>query len=137
MTFKPNAKLDAALSALCGSAPERPITVILGGYDKKIPFGPLADAVLGRDLVVRAVLNGATADAIDEALRTHPLYEKRIADGSFGVLRRPSFEDAVLAAAREAKPGETVILSPACASFDQFENFEERGKRFKEIVKGL
>ena len=130
-------RTDAALSALCGSAPERPITVILGGYDKKIPFGPLADAVLGRDLVVRAVLNGATADAIDEALRTHPLYEKRIADGSFGVLRRPSFEDAVLAAAREAKPGETVILSPACASFDQFENFEERGKRFKEIVKGL
>ena len=130
-------RMDAALSALCGSAPERPITVILGGYDKKIPFGPLADAVLGRDLVVRAVLNGATADAIDEALRTHPLYEKRIADGSFGVLRRPSFEDAVLAAAREAKPGETVILSPACASFDQFENFEERGKRFKEIVKEL
>ena len=130
-------RTDAALSALCGSAPDRPVTVILGGYDKKIPFGPLADAVLGRDLVVRAVLNGATADAIDEALRAHPLYEKRIADGSFEVLREPSFGDAVLAAAREAKEGETVILSPACASFDQFENFEERGKRFKEIVTGL
>ena len=130
-------RTDAALAALCGSAPGRPITVILGGYDKKIPFSPLAEAVLGRELVVRAVLNGATADAIEEALRSHPLYEKRVRDGAFTVLRAPSFDDAVLTAAREAKDGETVILSPACASFDQFENFEERGKRFKKIVTEL
>ncbi|MBR3424162.1 MAG: UDP-N-acetylmuramoyl-L-alanine--D-glutamate ligase [Clostridia bacterium] len=130
-------RTDAALSALCGSAPDRPITVILGGYDKKIPFEPLADAVLGRGLVVRAVLNGATAGAIEDALRRHPLFEKRVRDGSFEIQRVPSFESAVLTAAREAKAGETVILSPACASFDQFENFEERGKRFKEIVTGL
>ena len=130
-------RTDAALSALCGTAPDRPITVILGGYDKKIPFGPLARAVLERDLVRRAVLNGATAEAIFDALRNHPFYKKRITEGSFEIICEPSLEEAVLAAAKEAKAGETVLLSPACASFDQFENFEERGKRFKEIVKGL
>ena len=129
-------RTDAALSALCVTA-RRPITVILGGYDKNIPFAPLADAVLGRDLVRRAVLNGATADAIDEALRDNPLFKKRVADGSFELLRAPSFDEAVLTASQAAEAGDTVLLSPACASFDQFENFEERGKRFKEIVRGL
>jgi UDP-N-acetylmuramoylalanine--D-glutamate ligase len=46
-------------------------------------------------------------------------------------------EAAVSSAAREAKAGETVLLAPACASFDQFENFEHRGRVFKDLVRGL
>ncbi|MGH2976652.1 MAG: UDP-N-acetylmuramoyl-L-alanine--D-glutamate ligase, partial [Solirubrobacterales bacterium] len=47
------------------------------------------------------------------------------------------FEDAVRSAAAAAHPGETVLLSPACASFDAFENYEARGERFRQIVAGL
>ena len=48
-----------------------------------------------------------------------------------------TLEDAVLAAARDARPGETVLLSPGCASFDQFVSYAERGDKFADIVKGL
>ena len=130
-------RTDAALSALCDTAPERKIVVICGGYDKKIPFGPLADAILSRENVKAVVLNGATADAIEEALRDHPLYGGRIKEGSFALTRADSFGDAVPAAAAAASAGDTVLLSPACASFDQFANFEERGRRFKEIVRAM
>ncbi len=130
-------RTDAALSALVSTAPERRIVVICGGYDKKIPFGPLAEAILGRENVRAAVLNGATADAIERALMEHPLYEKRIKEESFVLTRADSFDEAVSAAAGTASAGDTVLLSPACASFDQFANFEERGRRFKEIVRNM
>jgi len=51
--------------------------------------------------------------------------------------RCADLEDAVRRAAAAARPGEVVLLSPACASFDSFENFERRGERFREIVGGL
>jgi UDP-N-acetylmuramoylalanine--D-glutamate ligase len=51
--------------------------------------------------------------------------------------RRSDLADAVRSAAAAAAPGEVVLLSPACASFDAFENFERRGERFREIVEGL
>ena len=54
-----------------------------------------------------------------------------------GLHRCEGLEDAVHSAAAAAKPGQVVLLSPACASFDSFENFERRGERFREIVEGL
>ena len=115
----------AALSALPG---ER-ISLICGGYDKNIPFAPLADAIAEHGGVVSVTLTGATAQkiksAFDESGKSMPPYE--IID---------DFDDAVLHAANEAFElgAEAVPLSPACASFDRFSNFEERGSRFKQLI---
>lgn len=112
----------AALSAL----PGRPI-VICGGSDKHVSFAPLADCLLERAGGV--VLNGETAPKIKAALLEHPRW-----DGSLPLAEHPRFADAVGAARAMAEPGDIVLLSPACASFDQFANFEERGNTFKHIV---
>ena len=105
--------------------------VICGGYDKHIPFEPLAEVLCEKAKFV--VLCGATAEAIREALESHPSYK----DSGIGYVAAESFELAVERAREAAEDGDRVVLSPACASFDMFRNFEERGKRFKEIVNGL
>ena len=107
--------------------------LICGGYDKHIPVAPLAEAVLSRKNVRTLVLTGATGDAIEAAMRECPLWEERINDG-FMLYREPLFDAAVTCAANAANPGDTVLLSPACASFDAFPNFEARGRHFKELV---
>ncbi len=118
----------AALSAVS----DRPVVLIAGGYDKHIPYGPLADAVFSSS--VRAlVLTGDTADAIYSSLIGHPMYESKIA-GGFVILKNSSFEGAVNDARSIAQNGDTVLLSPASASFDRFPNFEVRGRYFKELV---
>ena len=122
----------AALSALG----ERPIVLICGGYDNHIPFAPLAEAVLSRTNVHTLVLTGATGDAIEASMRECSLWEKRVNDG-FMLYREPAFDDAVRCAAGAAKAGDTVLLSPACASFDAFPNFEARGRHFKTLVKAM
>lgn len=109
----------AALSALdCN-----PI-VICGGYDKNIPFELLAQALQEKAKAV--VLTGATAEKILESLKsinaTLPVY--MVAD----------FDDAIDKAREISQAGDTVVLSPACASFDRFKNFEVRGRHFKDIV---
>lgn len=124
----------AALSAL----PDREIHLICGGYDKLIPFGPLADAVIGCGNVRTLVLTGATAGKIESAMREHPGF----AASGIELIPQPDFEAAVKAASSAAAEStgdrpKAVLLSPACASFDAFANFEERGKRFCEIVRGL
>lgn len=114
----------AALSALGGRK-----VVICGGYDKNIPFETLADALCAND-VVCVVLTGATALKIKKAIiecRGYHSNEMRIIEVS-------DFDDAVAAAKDSARKGDSVLLSPACASFDAFKNFEERGNRFKGIV---
>ncbi len=122
----------AALSALGA----RPIVLICGGYDKHIPFDPLAEAILSRENVHTLVLTGATGDAIEAALRESPLWQTRV-DTGFMLYREPLFDDAVRCAANAATAGDTVLLSPACASFDAFPNFEVRGRHFKELVHGF
>ena len=74
-----------------------------------------------------------TATKIREAILSCPDYRPEL----FGVIERPDFTEAVIAASGAAEKGDAVILSPACASFDAFENFSIRGRRFKEIVNNL
>ena len=122
----------AALSALG----ERPIVLICGGYDKNIPFEPLADAILTRDNVHTVVLTGATLPKIEDALKAHSLWKERIEKG-FRLITQTDFDSAVFTAAETSKAGDTVLLSPACSSFDVFPNFEVRGDHFKDLVHGL
>ncbi|MBQ9783605.1 MAG: UDP-N-acetylmuramoyl-L-alanine--D-glutamate ligase [Clostridia bacterium] len=117
----------AALSALNG----RDIVIICGGYDKKVSFEPLAESLCRH---VRAVvLTGATGDAIGKVLRTHPRYTP----GKPEIVSEPEFSEAVAAARRLARSGGCVLLSPACASFDAFRNFAERGNTFRKIVESF
>jgi len=101
-----------------------PLLWIAGGKDKGLDYSALAQAPLQG--VRRVLLIGAAAPRIAEALAG------RVAIESVGTL-----EAAVARAAELARPGDTVLLSPACASFDQFRNFEQRGERFRELVRAL
>ena len=116
----------AALSAL----QEKPI-VICGGYDKNIPFAPLANALCERAKAV--VLTGATAKKIRDELEKC----ERVVQGDLPIYADPDFRAAVCLARDIAQEGDTVLLSPACASFDAFRNFEERGNTFRRIVEAF
>lgn len=109
---------------------ERPI-VICGGAAKGLTFEMLADSLVSHAKAV--VLTGATAETIEKELLRHPLYDEE----NLPVIRHADFREAVLAAASIAKSGDTVLLSPACTSYDAFRNFEERGDTFMEIVRSL
>lgn len=117
----------AALSAFG----DKKVIIICGGYDKHIPFAPLATSLCGHAKTV--VLTGDTACKIKEAILECPDWH----DGLFDIIEKSDFTDAVLAAAGAAECGDIVLLSPACASFDSFRNFEERGERFREIINSL
>ena len=106
------------------------VILLAGGYDKHIPFAPLAPEVVKH--VKLLILCGATADAIEKAVRECPDYH-----GSPEIVRCESLEDCVKTAYERAVRGDIVTLSPACAAFDQFANFMERGKAFKKLVMGL
>ena len=109
-------------------------TVICGGRDKHLPWDPLVEALFARASTV--VLTGESAGAIEAAIAREA---GRRADGgaSLRVIREDDFAAAVSAASAAAKPGEAVVLSPACTSFDRFSNFEERGNLYKELVMKL
>lgn len=100
------------------------VVLIAGGYDKHIPFEPLALELPAH--VKTLVLCGATADKIESAARA--------VEGCPPIVRADGFEQAVNAARDAASEGDIVLMSPACASFDQFKNFAERGEKFKNIV---
>ena len=117
----------AALSAI----DDRPVVLIAGGYDKHIPYEPLADAIMNSS-VHTVVLTGATAGKILSALKD--ALERSPDHRPITIVNEPDFEEAVKKARDAARPGDTVILSPASASFDMFPNFEVRGRRFKDIV---
>ena len=107
---------------------EKPI-VILGGYDKHLPFNQLGDELCLR--AKTAIVTGDTADQIYEAI----MCSKE--NNGFPVLKVDTMETAVLKASQLATEGDVVLLSPACASFDRFRNFEERGNLFKKLVMEL
>src|SRR5208283_1566814 len=109
--------VDATLKAL-DAFPGR-ILIILGGKDKGSDYTVLQKPL--REKAILALLIGAAADKI----------EKQIA-GSLAIERASTLDRAVEIAAHAAQPGDIVLLAPACASFDQFQNYEQRGRVFKE-----
>lgn len=121
----------AALGALHG----KPTVLIAGGYDKNIPYEPLANAIFSSS-VHTVILTGDTADVIRESLIHHHSYNEKTAEG-FKIILNTSFDGAFEDAVRAASPGDIVLLSPASASFDTFRNFEERGNHFKDLVNNL
>ncbi len=119
----------AALNAMAG----RSLVLIAGGYDKNIPYEPLAEAILAHGGIRAVVLTGATAGKIETALTENDAFR----GSGMSLIREGDFAEAVAAACAVAKAGDAVLLSPASASFDAFRNFEERGHRFTEIVRRL
>lgn len=115
---------DAAIKAI--EAIPSPIFLIAGGYDKGSDFGELIGAFEGK--VEMAFLLGKTASRIKEAAE---------AKGFTKTIILKDMETCVKEAFRLAKPGTTVLLSPACASWDMYDNFEQRGQHFKDCVAGL
>jgi UDP-N-acetylmuramoylalanine--D-glutamate ligase len=104
------------------------VTLLLGGYDKGGNFASLAPELRGR--VRRLVLFGAAADTIDEQL-------SGALAGEIPIEKAATLADAVGFAAAGVEPGDSVVLSPGCASFDEFENYSARGRRFRELVEAL
>jgi UDP-N-acetylmuramoylalanine--D-glutamate ligase len=104
------------------------VHVILGGSEKGERFAPLLEPVGER--CVACYLTGASADRLAAELAP-------AAVAGVDLHRAEDLEEAVRRAAAAARPGDVVLLSPACASFDAFENFERRGDRFRAIVEGL
>jgi UDP-N-acetylmuramoylalanine--D-glutamate ligase len=127
--FVNDSKATNVASAVVGIRSfESGVHAILGGSDKGEAFAPLLEPL--RDDCVACYLTGATAQRMAEELAP-------VAAAGVELHRCDDLEDAVHRAATAAGPGEVVLLSPACASFDAFENFERRGERFREIVEGL
>ena len=115
---------DAAIKGI--QAMNRPTVLIGGGYDKDSAYTDWIESFDGK--VKKLVLLGATKEKIAKDANACGFKDYLFAD---------TFEEAVLTAAKIAMPGDAVLLSPACASWDMFRNFEERGRIFKEIVNGL
>jgi UDP-N-acetylmuramoylalanine--D-glutamate ligase len=107
---------------------DRPLVVILGGRDKGEDYGRLVSTLRSRARAV--VLYGEAAPRLAEALV--PLGEAGIPLVYVG----PDFDGAVARAAAQAREGDAVLLAPACSSFDLFENYEARGRRFTELARG-
>lgn len=114
--------VDAAIKSL--EAFTGGITLILGGKDKGSDYRPLRDLMSAK--AKAALLIGAAGPAIGAAL-----------EGATPLVDSGTIAEAVSHASRHAQPGDTVLLAPACASFDQFDNYEHRGRVFKEIVRSL
>ena len=114
--------VDAVWYAL--QAFDRPIVLMLGGRDKGNDYSRIADLV--RKNVRAIVAMGESAEKVENAFA-----------GMKPLKQTKSIDEAVLTAQSFAQPGDVVLLSPACASFDWFENYEQRGRVFKELVKNL
>ena len=112
------------------SFPEK-VILIAGGYDKHIPYEPLAPEITAH--VKNLVLMGATGPRIEKAVREDPNFN----EAELPIQHADNMQHAVELARACAKPGDIIILSPASASFDLYPNFEVRGREFKSIVNAL
>ena len=113
----------AALEAFTG-----PKIIIAGGYDKNLPFDQLGKKIAEK--AKAAILIGETAQKIADAIKNTGKSDVRVETA-------PSLADAVEYAASFALSGDAVLLSPACASYDMFDNFQKRGQVFRKLVKAL
>jgi UDP-N-acetylmuramoylalanine--D-glutamate ligase len=114
--------VDATLKALDAFAGR--ILIVLGGKDKGSDYTVLQKAL--REKAILALLIGAAGEKIEQQIT-----------GSVAIERAGTLERAVEIASHAARPGDVVLLAPACASFDQFQNYEHRGRVFKELVHQL
>ena len=115
---------DAAIQGI--RAMDRPTVLIGGGYDKKNTYDEWIEAFDGK--VKELVLIGQTAQDIAECARKHGVENISFAD---------TFRECLDHCREAAEPGDAVLLSPACASWGMFPDYEERGRQFKEYVKTL
>ena len=115
---------DSTVKAI--EAMERPTVLLLGGYDKKLDFMPIFEAFGNKVKAVVAL--GEVKEQILETAKKAGFQRIVVAD---------TFFDAVHKAYALAEPGDNVLLSPACASFDMFRDYEERGRIFKEIANNI
>ena len=107
------------------------LILIAGGYDKKIPFEPLAPKIIEK--VKTLILMGVTAPKIEAAVTACEGFDPQ----QLRILHAKDMQQAVELARQCAQPGDIVSLSPACASFDLYPDFEARGRHFKELVHQL
>ncbi len=114
--------VDATLKAI-DAFPGR-LLILLGGKDKGGDFTLLAQPLARRNSL--AMLIGAASEKIESQLH-----------GAVDMVRAETIERAIRLAFEQARPGDTVLLAPACASFDQFQNYEHRGRVFKQLVRDL
>lgn len=114
----------AAIHSL--AAMDRPTVVIAGGADKELDYAPLTPTL--REKAKQLILIGAVADKMETIFR---------AGGYDAISRAATLEEAVQQAQRLTVPGDAVLLSPACASFDMFTDFEARGVAFRNAVRAL
>ena len=113
---------DATMTAL--AAMKKPVILLAGGYDKKEDYRKLMGLV--KEKVKTLIVLGATADHLIKAAQQ---------ENFLNVVKADDYQAAVALAKKEAKAGDVVLLSPACASWDMFENYEIRGDLFKALVK--
>lgn len=116
---------EATIAAI--EAFEEPVILIAGGYDKKLAFEELAEVIADR--VKAILLIGETAAAIAEAIK------KVKPQNDIQITPCESLERAVTTANQKARQGDVVLLSPACASYDMFENYEQRGEVFTQLAR--
>ena len=110
---------------------DKNIILLAGGYDKQIPFEPMAPYITQK--VKLLILTGPTASKIEKAVKA----EENYSGYNPTIIHAENMEHAVEIAHQNAVAGDTVLLSPACASFDAYPNFAVRGDKFKELVNNL
>ena len=117
---------DSAIKAV--QSMHGPTILLAGGFDKQVSFEGLARSIVEGAQVCQVVLYGQSADLIAAALQQA---------GFVAISRAADMGEALQIAASAAEPGYTVLLSPACASFDQFSDYEQRGRLYKQMVHAL
>ena len=128
VTYYNDSKATTPFSTQCAlQAFEQPVLLLAGGYDKGTPFNDLAHATQARVRI--ALLYGNTAGKLAQALQRVPTPPE--------VILFPNLDGALHRAAGLARPGDVVLLSPACASYDQFPHYEARGDHFRALVEEL
>jgi UDP-N-acetylmuramoylalanine--D-glutamate ligase len=129
-----DSKATTPLATMCAiEAFEQPLVLLAGGYDKNTPFDDLAERMHHR--VKTAIVYGATAPKLIEALEAiaHSAPDRP----SLPVIHCTDLERALHRATSLTVPGDVVLLSPACASYDQFSHYEARGEFFRALVQAL